>query len=211
MFGSTAQEVTKTKGSLPALQNLPSHQEAPEAQVKATKKPVCWSTIEKIKTGNKKNTRNQWHRRYLHTTRRQRKHKPNPRTTGSYETRNQELKMEENIRAQIKTLHWKRKQQKNLGKDVKVVDVRKILEQNYLTAPQRALVKGGIAKKEPDRTSWHPQCNSCRIPWQSRACYFGGDFGWACFWPIQDIFVVAEPLFCVGTSSWPLVTLLRAI
>ena len=30
--------VTKTKSSLPALQELPSHQEAPEAQVKATKK-----------------------------------------------------------------------------------------------------------------------------------------------------------------------------
>ena len=54
MFGSTAQEVTKTKGSLPALQNLPSHQEAPEANVKATKKPVPWSTTGKFKTGNKK-------------------------------------------------------------------------------------------------------------------------------------------------------------
>ena len=45
------------------------------------------------------------------------------------------------------------------------------------------------------------QCNSCRIPWQSGTCYLGGDFGRACFWPIQEIFVVAEPLCDVGTSS----------
>ena len=38
------------------------------------------------------------------------------------------------------------------------------------------------------------------------------DFGWAIFSPIQDIFVVAEPL-CdyIGTSSWALITLLRVI
>ena len=29
----------------------------------------------------------------------------------------------------------------------------------------------------------------------------GADFGWVCFWPIQDIFVVAEPLCDVGTFS----------
>ena len=45
------------------------------------------------------------------------------------------------------------------------------------------------------------RCNSYWIPWQSGTCCFGGDFGWACFWPIQDIFVVAEPLCDVGTSS----------
>ena len=27
----------------------------------------------------------------------------------------------------------------------------------------------------------------------------GGDCGWACFWPIQDMFAVAEPLCGVGT------------
>ena len=42
---------------------------------------------------------------------------------------------------------------------------------------------------------------SYRIPWQSGTFYFGGDFGLACFWPIQDIFVVAEPLLDVGASS----------
>ena len=29
--------------------------------------------------------------------------------------------------------------------------------------------------------------------------FHGGDFGFACFWPVQDIFVVAEPLCDVGT------------
>ena len=55
------------------------------------------------------------------------------------------------------------------------------------------------------------RCNSCRIPWQSASCYFGGDFGWAIFWPIQDTFVIAEPLSDGGSSSWALVTLLRVI
>ena len=45
------------------------------------------------------------------------------------------------------------------------------------------------------------QCNSYRILWQSGTCYFGGDFGWVCFWPIQAIFVVAEPLCDDGTFS----------
>ena len=45
------------------------------------------------------------------------------------------------------------------------------------------------------------RCSSCRIRWQSRTRYFGGGFGWAIFLPIQNIFVVAEPLCDVGTSS----------
>ena len=47
------QEVTKTNSSVPALQSLPSHQEAPEAQVKATKKPGRWFTIGKFKQETK--------------------------------------------------------------------------------------------------------------------------------------------------------------
>ena len=42
-------------------------------------------------------------------------------------------------------------------------------------------------------------------------CYFGGEFGWACFWPIHVIFVVGEPLCGVGTPGhfvwacfWPI-------
>ena len=45
------------------------------------------------------------------------------------------------------------------------------------------------------------RCTSYRIPWQSGTCYFRGDFGLACFLPMQDIFVVAEPLCDVGASS----------
>ena len=48
-------------------------------------------------------------------------------------------------------------------------------------------------------------CNSCRIPWQSGTCYFGSDFGWAIFWPIQDICVVAEPLCDRREGLWPAV------
>ena len=36
---------------------------------------------------------------------------------------------------------------------------------------------------------------------RAKRAILGGDFGWACFWPIQDIFVVVEPLCDVGTSS----------
>ena len=50
-------------------------------------------------------------------------------------------------------------------------------------------------------------CNSCRIPWQSGTCYFGGDFGLASFRPIQVVFVIQEPPCDVGTSSWDLMTL----
>ena len=36
------------------------------------------------------------------------------------------------------------------------------------------------------------QCKSCRIPWQSRTWYFGCDFGWASFWPIQVVFAAGN-------------------
>ena len=39
------------------------------------------------------------------------------------------------------------------------------------------------------------------FPGRVERAIWGGDFGWACFWPIQHIFVVAEPLCDVGTSS----------
>ena len=38
-------------------------------------------------------------------------------------------------------------------------------------------------------------------PGRAEHAVFGGDFGLACFWPIRDTFVVAEPLCDVGTSS----------
>ena len=36
---------------------------------------------------------------------------------------------------------------------------------------------------------------------QSRTCYFGADLDWACFLPIQVVFVAGEPLCGVGTPS----------
>ena len=43
-------------------------------------------------------------------------------------------------------------------------------------------------------------------------CYFGDDFGWALFWPIQAVFVVGEPFCDVGTASRALIRLMeRAI
>ena len=36
-------------------------------------------------------------------------------------------------------------------------------------------------------------------PGRAERAVLGGHFGWACSWPIQAIFVVAEPLCGVGT------------
>ena len=54
MFGSAAQGATKTKISLPAVQNLPGHQNASEAQVKATNKPGRWFRFGKFTVETKK-------------------------------------------------------------------------------------------------------------------------------------------------------------
>ena len=40
-----------------------------------------------------------------------------------------------------------------------------------------------------------------RSPDRAERAILGDDFGWACFWPSQGIFVVDEPLCDVGTSS----------
>ena len=48
-------------------------------------------------------------------------------------------------------------------------------------------------------------------PGRAETCYLGGDFGWECFWPIEDVFGVAGPLWDVGTSSGAIITLLRVI
>ena len=54
MFGSAAQAVTELKCSLPALQELPSHQGFVENQVKTMKKPGCWSRFGKFRVKAKK-------------------------------------------------------------------------------------------------------------------------------------------------------------
>ena len=48
-------------------------------------------------------------------------------------------------------------------------------------------------------------------PARTECAILGGDFGCRCFWPIQDIFVVAEPLCDGGTFSLAQVTLVRVI
>ena len=45
------------------------------------------------------------------------------------------------------------------------------------------------------------------FPWQRRTCYFGGDFGWALFCPVQAVFLVRESLCDVGDPSWALLSL----
>ena len=102
MFRSAAQEATMAKSSLSALQDLPSHQEVPKVQVNATKKPGRWSMFGKFKTGTKKTQETNV---AGGTTRRQRKHRPKPRTIYPFEMRNQELKIEENKGAQRKPLN----------------------------------------------------------------------------------------------------------
>ena len=54
MFGSAARKVTKTKLSLSALQELPSHQKLARNQVKTTKKPSGWSRFGKFRVETKK-------------------------------------------------------------------------------------------------------------------------------------------------------------
>ena len=38
-------------------------------------------------------------------------------------------------------------------------------------------------------------------PARTECAILGGDFGWACFWPIWDTIVIAELMCDVGTSS----------
>ena len=89
MFGSATQVATQTQSSLPALQELPGHQEASEAKVKATKKAGRWSKFGKFKVETKKTQETNG---TGSTSRRRRKHKPKSRFTEPYKTRNQELK-----------------------------------------------------------------------------------------------------------------------
>ena len=54
MVGSAARIVTETKSSLPALQELPSHQEPVGNQGKPMKKPGRWSRFGKFRVDTKK-------------------------------------------------------------------------------------------------------------------------------------------------------------
>ena len=46
---------------------------------------------------------------------------------------------------------------------------------------------------------------------RAKCAILGGVCGWACFWPIQVIFVVGELLCGVGIRSRALITLLRVV
>ena len=93
MFGSAAQKATKTKSSLVVLQEVPSHQTSLGYQTEATKKPGHWSTFGKFKVDSDKTQKTS---ATDDATRKQKEHRTKPRITGPYETRNQELKTEEN-------------------------------------------------------------------------------------------------------------------
>ena len=54
MFGSATQKVLKTKSSLPALQELPSHQKNLGNRMEATKNLGCWSGVRKFKVNIEK-------------------------------------------------------------------------------------------------------------------------------------------------------------
>ena len=48
-------------------------------------------------------------------------------------------------------------------------------------------------------------------PDRAKRAIFGVILAWRHVWPIQDIFVVADPLCDVATSSWALISLLKVI
>ena len=102
MFGSAVQKATKTKGSLAVLQEMPNHQKPLGYQTEATKKTGRWSTFVKFKVDSKKTQKT---KATGDTTKKQREHRTKLRITDLYETRGQELKTEENKRAQRKTLN----------------------------------------------------------------------------------------------------------
>ena len=104
MFWNAAQAVTKTKSSLLALKESPNHQKAPEAQVKTTKKPGCWSRVGKFRVGTKK-THGFDH--MGHTTKKRRTTTSTSKKINPYVLRNQEPKIEEAKQAKQQIFNWK--------------------------------------------------------------------------------------------------------
>ena len=104
MFGSAARKVTETKSSLPALQELPSHQELAGNQVNTTKKPSRWSRFGKFRVETKK-TQGTDH--MGNTTKKRRDTASITRKMNPYELRDQELKIEEGKRAKRNILTGK--------------------------------------------------------------------------------------------------------
>ena len=103
--------MTETKGSLPALQELPNQQEIIGNQVKTTKKPSHWSRFGKFRVKTKKT---QGTDNMVDTTKKRRETASIPRKINSYELYDQELKIEEDKQAERKFFNWKRGSSKNL-------------------------------------------------------------------------------------------------
>ena len=126
MFGTAARSVTKTKRSLPTLQELSSQQEPVGNQVKTTKNKGRWSRFGKFRVRTKKT---QGSNHMGHTTKKRMATAATPRKINPYELRDQELKMEEDKQAKSKRkfFKWKRRQQQKLDKNNEVLDVSKFL------------------------------------------------------------------------------------
>ena len=124
MFDIAAWEVTETKGSLPALQELPSQQQIVGNQVKITKKSSHWSIFGKFRVETKK-TQGTDH--MVDTTKNRREAASVPRKINPYELRDQELMIKEGKQAERKFFNWKRRQQQKLDKNTEVLDVSEFL------------------------------------------------------------------------------------
>ena len=110
MFGSAARIVTETQSSLPALQELPSHQELVGNQVKTTKQPGRWSRFGKFRVDTKKT---QGSNHMGSTTKKRRDAASTAKKTNPYELCGQELKMEEGNKLKEKSSTGTRGSSKN--------------------------------------------------------------------------------------------------
>ena len=108
MFGGAARIVTGMESSLPALQELPSHQEPVGRQAKTAKKAGRWSRFGKFKVDTKKAL---GHDHRSTSTKKHRDDAIKPRKKTPYELRDQELKIDEGRRARSKVINWKKRQQ----------------------------------------------------------------------------------------------------
>ena len=91
MFGSTAQSVTRMVNSLPALQELSSHQEPVEQQKKTGKKAGHWAKAGKFKVAAKIPVKSD---RSGKSAMRDNEAGPKPKKKTPYELRDEGLKTE---------------------------------------------------------------------------------------------------------------------
>ena len=133
MFGSAVRKVTETNSSLPALIELPSHQELAGIQLKTMEKRSRWSIFGKFKVDSEKTLETNYR---SNACKKCRGAAVTPRTINPYELRNQELKMEEYERSKRKVFNWKVRQQQKLRMNTVVLDVSKILVRKLQKGPR---------------------------------------------------------------------------